>query len=160
MTEDFVPKFYRMNPETDDLVMGSDLKDGMVVLIESSNFRLRHDEPMVDWEMDRALENNRWCTVTNLKFSNAFDAPIATFIGVYEDGTKYKRSYGTGYAWYVKKNIVSIEETEKYRKVSEVLMGTVELSIAALSDVDLSDELKQISLKAIVKTATKTIMDL
>ena len=35
----YVDRFYEMDPEFDDLIFGSDLREGMVVLLEDSMFR-------------------------------------------------------------------------------------------------------------------------
>lgn len=138
INQDFVSKFYRMNPETDDLIpFGDQLVNGMMVLIESNDFRTRADRPLEDWELERALVNNRWCEVSNLRISPPrHDNPVLVeFIGVYEDGTKAKRAYSYSYSWYVKKDSIQVEKTERYKKIQEIV------AIALCTDVPKQDDI-------------------
>lgn len=101
-------KFYTMDPETEDLIRGDALQNGMVVMIEGNVVR-EDPESGRDSKYARArlMENNRWCEVTDLRF-RGYDSPdssrLTTFIGVYADGTKASRSFSTSYAWFVKKD--------------------------------------------------------
>jgi len=127
-----VPKFYKMNPATDELLPdGTRLANGMVVLLSSPDFRVRIENPMDDWELARALENNRWCTVSNVRVMDGHGNKIVSFIATYEDGTQSKKTYDTSYSWLAKKDSISIAEiakTERYRAlhsmVSDLLGST------------------------------------
>jgi hypothetical protein len=140
MAEQFVPKFYRMNPETDDLLPnGRHLANGMRVLIAASSLRMNIDAELSDWQEDRALENNRWCTVGALED----DGEIVRFIGVYDDGSKMMRVQRTNFAWYVKKDsireAVNLED-ERYLKtrqlVSEAMSFGAEITLSDIPDGD------------------------
>ena len=98
---DFVPIDYMMDPATEDLFRGSDLQEGMVVLIE--DHMVREDpsnlnkEGMSPYSIRRIQEASRWCMITELQLGN-----IMSFIGVYGDGTKMSRMYSDRYFWLVK----------------------------------------------------------
>lgn len=128
----FVDQHYLMDPATEDLITkGSKLKNGMRVLIEGSALlRENIDVPLDGYSRQRALENNRWCVVSDLEIQERWDDgndwgygnfggrrraprkvdPLISFVGVYDDGTKIKRSYADSYAWLVKKD--SLVDTE------------------------------------------------
>jgi hypothetical protein len=101
-----VGKTHKMNPSTEDVLFGGQLRDGMIVLIHDSSF-LGEGPESGEWshpyEEERYLTNNRWCRVTNFLPKLSHDPDIISFIGVYEDGTKQARSYHKSFAWYVKK---------------------------------------------------------
>lgn len=117
----FVPKFYRMNPKTDDLLPnGRHLANGMRVLIEDSKKRINMEAELTEWETERALHNNRWCTVGALEVANG----TVQFIGVYDDGTKMMRSFDLHHGWLVK--IDSIRDsvnlhTDRYQAVFDAV---------------------------------------
>lgn len=98
------PKFYSMDPETEELLFdGFELKDGMVVLIESP--LMRGDLSAADSneaEMASVLANNRWCTVSNIYNHRK----MVEFVGTYGDGSKRKRTQGVRWAWLVKKDSI------------------------------------------------------
>jgi hypothetical protein len=103
----FTPKFYRMNPETEELLPnGRHLANGMKVLIESPAHRMRVSDDLTDWQEDRALENNQWCTIGALEVVG----DMIRFIGVYNDGSKRIRTFQAFEAWLVKTD--SIREVE------------------------------------------------
>jgi hypothetical protein len=120
----FVDKFYVMDPEFDDLLnTGAELKDGMIVLIEESmsktnlEFLNVVDSASYQYDYNRALENNRWCTVSQVSIRRRYDydqygavigesSPLISFIAIYADGTKRKRTYDSSYAWFVKKDTI------------------------------------------------------
>jgi len=137
---------HTMDPETEDLIFGTELHEGMLVLLEdchSFSFdgpgRLSKEES-VPGEHDRLRkgldEKARWCRITKLNqdprwntnddgFGYGFNAkhreltPLTRFIGVYEDGTKATRTYDGAYGWFVKKD--SIPEWPDYTPDEEDL---------------------------------------
>lgn len=103
-------RFYTMNPATEDVIRGSKLEEGMVVLIEDSILK---GDPERAFKNDpsgfgtkRVLEVNRWCKVTDLEVEN----DIVSFIGLYHDGTKQERRYNQSYCWIVKRDSLSHDE--------------------------------------------------
>lgn len=121
----FVDKFYQMDPAFEDLLPdGTFLKDGMVVLIEDSLSRVEMDRAINDdrgYDMSRARENNRWCTVSHVQFRSHPQIDyesgrsiglnhLVSFVATYGDGTKTKRTYNVSYSWIVKKD--SIPQTD------------------------------------------------
>jgi hypothetical protein len=122
-SESLVDKFYQMDPNTDDLLPnGRHLSNGMVVLTGISNARSRIEPDRLnhDWEIDRALEMNRWATVTNLR---VFDVAIR-FVAVYADGTKRIRNVSVDDPWFVKMSSIteSMEiATDRYAEVFRVV---------------------------------------
>ena len=98
----FAPRVYPLDPDTEDLIFGDQLVEGMVVLFEDS--LLRGDANHIDTESPitraRTLETTRWCRVSSVRRSGH----IVVFIGEYADGSKLRRSYAQDYAWFVKKN--------------------------------------------------------
>lgn len=113
MTEEatslFVDRFYEMDPQFEDVIFGSDLRNGMVVLVADLTMRGNPERMSCDrYEMARCKEANRWCTVTNLHISPRSESePLARFIGEYGDGTKRARSYSTHWAWIVKRESIA-----------------------------------------------------
>jgi len=106
----FVPKYFEMDPKTDDLLRkGSMLEDGMVVLLEMPALRVdivsEDGQPLSTYynpeTREQALRYNRWVTVSDLGWA---DGDMCSFIGVYHDGTKKKIEAPNDFAWYVKKN--------------------------------------------------------
>lgn len=103
----YVSKFREMDPETEDLIAdGEDLKNGMRVLIAdpmnrkdvSHGFNDSLGGVVVEYLLDRAKERNRWCTVSQLSYRDE----IVSFVAIYDDGTKRKRTYNCSWAWFVK----------------------------------------------------------
>ena len=111
-----VPLDYVMDPKTDDLIFGSDLEVGMVILIEGSTGRAnpaskeRHaagtavDEGVRWSEYDevRLQETSYWCRIERLQKSG----DILSMICVYADGSKRSRTYNVSWTWFVKKDSV------------------------------------------------------
>jgi hypothetical protein len=114
---DFVDKFYRMNPETEDLITQSTgLREGMRVLIESSDKRQDTTSLNEDWKVSRALENNLWCVVSEIHRY----ATNTWFTATYDDGSKIRRgSFHHNAAWLVKLDSIPphITESGKYEAV-------------------------------------------
>ena len=102
-----VPLYYMMNPETEDLVYGDELRDGDIVLIETGLVRFsipKNWAEVREYERVKTLENSRWCMITKLRRTPGYGDSnwILNFIGVYEDGTKMSRSFSESYAWFRK----------------------------------------------------------
>lgn len=101
---EYTGRFVEMDPATDDLVIGYDLKEGMIVILESSHGRTdpgKTEKTSYDEEMLRV--QNRWCRVDHLRTDYQNDA-IHQFVGVYGDGTKHSRTYNKQWYWIVKKS--------------------------------------------------------
>ncbi len=93
-----VDRTFVMNPETEDVIRGGELQEGMVVLLEDHMFRLPlHSDKERDFKAT-------WCQVTKLQ-RNVRDE-ILSFIGVYSDGVKHSRTYNRSIFWLVKKDSV------------------------------------------------------
>lgn len=117
--EEFVPRFYRMNPAEDKVLPnGLVLKNGMRVLLECYANRAA-DLPPGDlssvagekWNWDvRRL--NRWCTVTELQIDPAptdghsCHGRSVRFVGVYDDGEELMRANSWRDAWLVKRDSI------------------------------------------------------
>ena len=96
----FVPLDYQNDPETEDIISGDQLVEGMVVLIE----QVARDNPdryqtINPYDQHRVQETARWCRIVSIRR----ERDITAFIGEYGDGTKLERFYNVSYAWYVKK---------------------------------------------------------
>lgn len=105
-----VPQYYRMDPETEDMLTGDEILDGMVVLIGDSSCRAEVNQYSKGERFaEFLLERNRWCTVTKRVYRESF----ISFIGVYEGGEMFQRVFGVGKAWLVKKDSMpaSVEDT-------------------------------------------------
>jgi hypothetical protein len=91
-----------MQPEFEDLVYGTDLRDGMIVLVEDEMMR---GDPSRSSDTALVLSSNRWCTVSRLQvIDRGFgQSPLVKFIGVYGDGMKRSRTYDSGYGWIIKR---------------------------------------------------------
>jgi hypothetical protein len=128
----FVDRYYRMNPEEDDLLPnGEALRNGMSVLIE--DFRQREEivPGIRGAHLDSALRNSRWCTVANLNV----DGENISFIGIYDDGTKMQRLAPAYLAWIVKKETIPVHEN--FPMVREMVWEAMQLQ----PEVDTADEI-------------------
>lgn len=107
LTDQFVPWLYQMNPNTEDLIGGAGLKNGMVVLIAEPVLRetLNDKGEYSEMKLDNLRTRNRWCTVEDVKVT---DRGHVIFTAIYEDGTKKQRTYSVDWKWYVKKNTQSV----------------------------------------------------
>lgn len=125
-TEQFVSKYYEMDPETDDLLFdGTKLKNEMRVLIASPS--LRH-ETVQRVMTDRALYDlrgdNRWCFVSEIEVTprqSYQNEGTVSFVALYDDGTKRKRVFSLSHAWIVKKDSIPADLTE----TSEASLPTI-----------------------------------
>jgi hypothetical protein len=102
----YVPKYYVMDPETDDVIpTGEELKVGMVVLTELSAKRIdisRAVGSMSASEIEQLNVFNRWGKVVS---HPVFDkSNTVYFVLEYDDGTKHQIQMNKYQAWYVKKD--------------------------------------------------------
>jgi hypothetical protein len=110
--EDFVPKFYRMDNRVEDMIpTGRFLQEGMKVTYATSNVRLRIEDVVTDWQLDRALSMNRWFTVTDLQITGVY----ANFTAVFDDGTKEVKNEYLNTPWYVKRDSIKDPEDVKLK---------------------------------------------
>lgn len=119
----FVPKFYRMNPETEEILFdGTELENGMVVLIENPNLRqnITLATTMNPEAFDNALRMNRWMEVQHVTAKD----DIVEFIGRYDDNTKSKHRFALRTAWLVKKD--SILDPTEYQELAEYAAADVQ----------------------------------
>lgn len=104
---DLVPKYYVMDPNTEDLLFdGSELRNGMVVLaaepfIRYNTMDFAEGDEEFQWG---ANEWNRWCTVSRLVYPTT---DIVEFVGIYADDTKLKRAVKLRRPWYVKADSIT-----------------------------------------------------
>src|SRR5690348_203673 len=106
----YVDRFYEMKPGFEDLRFGTDLRNGMIVLL--ADHLLRGDPERMNengYEAQRVKTVNAWCTVSELNVIPRFGSPLIRFVGLYADGVKRIRTYDASYAWIVK--LDSIEAT-------------------------------------------------
>lgn len=159
---DFEPKFYLMDSKTEDLLPdGFQLLDGMKVMIEGSNFRVDVSRKMNDWQRDRALMNNRWCTVRDLVVLG--NPESVRFTAVYDDGSKMIRQEYVGTAWFVKKNSMFVNDIERLPKQHEEVLELVKQAMGRSIKVNLLDLSKAKKAEALTSNAletTRKIMDL
>lgn len=117
ITEDVIPAGYaearhKLDPETEVLLRVEDLKEGMVVLIESMGI---HEDP------EKALDPNcspyvlrhlevyqTWRRVTEMKRSPRYEG-IFSWVGVDANNFGSSQTYGSGHFFFVKKS--SVPET-------------------------------------------------
>jgi hypothetical protein len=109
-----------MNPEDDDLLFdGTELKPGMVVLLESSTMKGSPEDLESTYSRKRYLENNRWCEVVRVEITSRYDmdennrpvpgSPLVSLLARYPDSTLAKRTFDASFAWYVKKFSIPTE---------------------------------------------------
>lgn len=98
--EGMVPGDYRMNPETEDVFYGYQLKEGMRVLMQRD--LVDTNGPYWHANMTQALDMNRWCKVTQ----PILVGDTIVFIAVYDDGHKTVRQHGSYSGWLVKKDSI------------------------------------------------------
>lgn len=104
--DDIVPKAYRFNPMTEDLLYGDELMDGMVVLAGPASER--YNEQMPEMYNAGLPVSNRWCEVSKARQED--DRKIY-FVGLYADGQKVVRNTDLTAGWYVKKDSIPVKDT-------------------------------------------------
>lgn len=104
-----VDKFYRLDPESDDFVFGTELQDGMIVLADVP-FRHERDSLNAQHIEDYVLDvRNRWCEVTK-RMTLDNDGSVA-FVGLYIDGQKVARRSAKDQGWLVKLDATPAKDT-------------------------------------------------
>lgn len=155
-TANYTPMHYDMNPQTEDLISSGDkLENGMVVLLESSLVKeslsaLGRPGLGSEYALNRLKENNRWCEVTELQVTPRYgetNSPLISFVAVYADGTKRKRSYDASYAWFVKKDSLpkpaepeNTEAAEETVKEPQSFVGHSFTEMAGFDNAEGSDD--------------------
>jgi hypothetical protein len=112
--DDYCGRRFSMNPETEDIIRGSDLENGMVVLVESRDLRLPTSNERLDNREDilpQIVDVDRWCRITNLCQDDWPNGKVS-FVGVYSDGKKAFREYQAKTAWFVKLDSMPEAEVE------------------------------------------------
>jgi hypothetical protein len=105
-------RFYLANAETDVILRGGELKNGMRVLIERFEEREDPNSPIGHFAA-KANIANRWCVVTQIEFDRYF----VKFVGVYDDGTMASREYLlSSVAWIVRKDSIPVENFVSKRR--------------------------------------------
>lgn len=123
------PKYYKMNPETDDLFPSGDwLREGHIVLSARNGNRVDVDAPdssnkeIYNLNRQGALKYNRWCEVTRLKHVG----DMTIFVGVYEDGIKFVHSSKTyDHGWYVKLKSMVVQTPVEIKRDPVVLRDAI-----------------------------------
>lgn len=116
----FVPKFAKTNPEEEFLLTdNSFLQNGMVVLIANPHCRASEDDMLADWGIHRALEKNRWCKISHLRFYGS--GTNYQFVGTYDDDTQMIRRGDQSVHWLVKKNSVDVLQQIRRRVSDQVV---------------------------------------
>lgn len=124
----FVEKFEQMNPETECLVLGNLLQNGMEILDAdpSNRVNMSISHAHETWEYDRARERNRWCKISHLKFDNEFK--LYRFVATYEDGTQRLRNSEPNKAWFVKLDSVDVLHKKRVEVREKIEAGLLMLS--------------------------------
>lgn len=129
--KNLVPKYYTMDPMTEDIVLGTELlANGMRVLINDSSKRYTFEdvntcvESSKEMFEERLLTMSRWCTVSKLQVHT--DNASVRFVGIYEDGTKRVRTYHRQEPWLVKIDSMSDvfneeKDTKQYNAISKMI---------------------------------------
>lgn len=97
-----VDRHFEMDPETTRLLLdGTRLRNEMIVLLESDDFRADMEDARSSSTRATSLKYNRWCRVSELTPVPNTQYPEIAFIGIYAEGTQKKFRFSTNFAWYV-----------------------------------------------------------
>jgi hypothetical protein len=156
-----VPKYYINDPDTEVLLPnGRLLRDGMKVLIESANMRVDIDLDLKPWEYHRALQRNRWGTLSNIEWITGADGEtVARFAVTYDDGSQMLDTWNVSYAWYVKKDTIDLRENHRYHKIRKLVTEGMDDAISAMNADDPYD-CKMDHLTSRTDEITRQILDL
>jgi hypothetical protein len=126
----FVPRHYTMDPTTEDLIFGKNLKNGMKVLIQDNSYRrvLPSSDFIPHLHDEAILKFNRWCIVSEITPVESHYA----FIGVYEDGSKFISHSDSVTGWLVKKD--SIAQDDILEKAEEEFRRILTRALTAVHD--------------------------
>lgn len=111
---EYVDRYYEMDPETEDVLPGRFVVEGMRVLVENPLYRNeipKNDDPRV---ISEARMRNRWATVEKLHIVRSGETEMLCFVAVYDDGTKRMRTLSLDHAWIVKKDSAPPEPDREY----------------------------------------------
>lgn len=118
--KDFVPK-----REDEIMVDGSNLKNGMRVLIADTTARMSIDELLGENPEPRYVfmlrKYNRWCTISNVRRNGK----KLSFTGTYDDGSMYRHDASYQSIWYVDRASMVDRSKKKRAEVRRVLTETV-----------------------------------
>lgn len=104
---DIVPRGYRIDTETEELLYADELEDGMRVLVETG----RGDETQSEYVASTIIAKNRWCRVTKFRAAES-----VAFVALYDDGHKMVRTAHNIEGWIVKKDSIPEKNDEDYQK--------------------------------------------
>lgn len=153
--DQFVPKYQKMDPLTEDLITSLQLHNGMKVLVDERDHRASDkDIAAGPWGISRALINNRWCIVSELELRSVGNTPEYSFVGIYEDGTKCIRR-GSGHIMWLFKTDMPTEDHGLYQLVFNLVN---QVHLASSAEDYYSDGAGEIGL--LVETTTQKIMNL
>jgi hypothetical protein len=100
----YAPAYFKQDPQIEELLRTEDLKDGMIVLVESMFSR---DDPKEaegpdanPWVVERLEKYQTWRMVTKIQESRN---NIISWVGVAADGSAKSMQYGRGHFFFVKK---------------------------------------------------------
>jgi len=111
----FVNRGYINDPEIEELLFdGTYLRDGMRVLNGRTSSFQELSWIGNDLCEERAMENNRWCTISHVREERTRDYRFISFFATYDDGIKIKRQVSIHDCWIVKKD--SIPQTHEHNE--------------------------------------------
>lgn len=105
----FMPKYYQMDPRVEDYLFdGTELREGMVVLVDSVNLRVDVYDILDSDEVERAYRYNRYFKVSRLTVSD--DDDMITCLAEYGDGSKKKLCVRKDTPWLVLREDPNVRE--------------------------------------------------
>lgn len=143
----FVPKYYQMNPKHEDILFdGEELQNGMIVLVESSDWRMVISQDLEsDGEsLELAMCRNRWMRIHHLVIREE----VVQFIAEYADKSKKKVSFPLHLSWLVMNQPVRDETSSTkvvdppidLREPEEKVVGTAPVKPWTAVSYDGADE--------------------
>ena len=122
----FEDKYYQMDPRREDLLFdGTELQEGMIVLIENSELRAEIGTGVSGEQLEKAMRYNRWAMVTRPSVEDT----SLKFLAVYADGSKKKIELSVHHAWLV---LVNDYEPPSFEAVKEYVEREVRETAEAL----------------------------
>jgi hypothetical protein len=124
--DEFVEKNFVPPRQDEIMVDGSNLKNGMRVLIADPESRVElHylvDESPSPMTVFTARKYNRWCTVSNVRRTGS----KVSFTGTYNDGAMYRHSTPHESVWYVTRDSMTERNKKKRTEIREILKELAE----------------------------------